>query len=154
MKLASLLTLRRIGADLEAATKADALDALARLATSDLAWADAREVARQLAEREAIASTGIGEGLAVPHASYERSPEMTLALARSKAGVPFEAIDGKPVHLFFVLLVPTDQPGPHLKTLARLSKVLKSQQTRTALLTAPDVEGMFDALVAADEALG
>jgi len=153
MKLTTLLTTRRIAAELQAKTKHEIVQELARVATADLAWARATEVERLLLEREAMASTGIGEGVAIPHASYERSPEMTLALARSVDGVPYDAIDGKPVNLFFVLLVPSDQPGPHLKTLARITKVIKSIQVREALLTAADAAGMLEALAHAEEGL-
>ena len=94
---------------------------------------DGEELVRVLMEREALGSTGIGDGIAIPHAKSRTINEMVVAFGRSRSGVDFLSMDGKPAHLFFVLVTPDDKPGDHLKTLARISRILKNPALREAL---------------------
>ena len=94
------------------------------------------EIIRVLTEREAIGSTGIGDGLAIPHGKLRGLPDIVVAFGRSRAGVDFQSIDGKPVHLFFLLLAPDNNPGDHLKVLARISRILNNPVLRENLRTA------------------
>ncbi len=91
-----------------------------------------------LLERESLGSTGIGDGVAIPHGKLPLGSEMIVAFGRSSKGVEFQAIDSKPVFLFFLLVTPEDQPGDHLKALARISRILKNPLLRENLRTAPN----------------
>lgn len=100
---------------------------------------DADELTRVLLEREALGSTGIGDGVAIPHGKLRGLREMVVAFGRSAEGVDFQSLDGKPVYLFFLLITPDDNPGIHLKTLARISRILKNPAFRAGLRRAPGV---------------
>jgi len=95
--------------------------------------ADAEELVRVLVERESLGSTGIGDGVAIPHGKLGVLREMIVAFGRSSSGVDFQSMDCKPAYLFFLLVTPADRPGDHLKTLARISRILKNPVLRDNL---------------------
>lgn len=96
------------------------------------------ELAHALAEREALAPTALGGGVAMPHGVHPQLSRIVASFGRSIRGVDFGAPDGKPVHLFVALIRPSEDSGLHLKALARWSGVLSSAAAREALLAAPD----------------
>jgi len=110
----------------------------------------AGELLKALLEREKLGSTGIGNGIAIPHGKLGGLSDIILVFARSTAGVPFEAIDGKPVHLIFLLVAPANSTGGHLKALARLSRLLKDDAFRRTLLTAPTAPDILNAIANED----
>jgi len=143
MKISELLNPHSVVANLKANDKESALSELA-----DALLAVAPELQRDtvlhvLHEREQLGSTGIGEGVAIPHGKLKGIPQLMLAFGRSLAGLDFESMDGQPVHLFFLLLAPEDSVGIHLKTLARISKLLKNPDIRQQLMEAADAEGIY-----------
>jgi PTS system nitrogen regulatory IIA component len=97
-----------------------------------------QELLQILQERERLGSTGIGDGIAVPHGKLRGARELVMVFGRSRTGVEFSALDGRPVYLFFLLVAPDDAIGIHLKMLARISRILKDPAVRKALLEAPD----------------
>jgi PTS system nitrogen regulatory IIA component len=99
---------------------------------------DEEELLSALLERESLGSTGIGDGVAIPHGKLPMGSDMTVAFGRSSKGIDFQAIDSKPVFLFFLLVTPEDKPGDHLKALARISRILKNPLLRESLRTAPN----------------
>jgi len=88
--------------------------------------------------REALGSTGIGQGIAIPHGKSDCVTKLVSAFGVSRTGVPFDSLDGEPVHLFFLLVAPEDSAGPHLKALARISRLLKDKHFRDTLRLAKD----------------
>ena len=96
-----------------------------------------------LLEREKLGSTGIGEGVAIPHGKLPGIPGLIAAFARSRKGVDFASIDGKPTYLFFVLFAPENSAGIHLKALARISRLFKQPQFRQSILAADGAAGIF-----------
>ena len=96
-----------------------------------------------LLEREKLGSTGIGEGVAIPHGKLSGVPGLLATFGRKRAGVDFAAIDGKPTQLFFVLFAPDNSAGLHLKALARISRLFKQPQFRQAILAAEGAPGIF-----------
>jgi PTS system nitrogen regulatory IIA component len=94
------------------------------------------EVIRVLLERERLGSTGIGDGVAIPHGKLKNLDRQLIAFGLSRKGVDFDAMDGKPARLFFLLIAPEDSIGVHLKTLARISKLLKAPLVRERLQAA------------------
>jgi PTS system nitrogen regulatory IIA component len=107
---------------------------------------NAGELLKALLEREKLGSTGIGNGIAIPHGKLAGLSDIILVFARSTEGVPFEAIDGKPIHLIFLLIAPANSTGGHLKALARLSRLLKNDAFRRTLLTAPSARDILRAI--------
>jgi PTS system nitrogen regulatory IIA component len=122
--------------ELEAVDKRGVLYEFAHLLKSKNKVENEEELLRVLLEREALGSTGIGDGVAIPHGKLPMSSEMIIAFGRSKKGIDFQAMDSMPVHLFFVLVTPEDRAGDHLKALARISRVLKNPDLREGLKTA------------------
>lgn len=94
---------------------------------------NSEELVRVLRERESLGSTGIGDGVAIPHGKMLLIPDMVVAFGRSTRGVDFQSIDHKPAYLFFLLVTPAEKPGDHLKTLARISRILKNPVFRDNL---------------------
>ncbi len=108
------------------------------------------ELARVLIERESLASTAIGEGVAIPHGKLSGLTEIVAALARVRRGVDFDSMDGQPTYLFFVLVAPEASTGVHLKALARISRVFRNPEFRRRLLSADDADGMYEVIVEED----
>ncbi len=96
-------------------------------------------VYRVLMERELLGSTGIGDGVAIPHGKLKQAEGLMLLFGRSVKGVDFDALDGRKVHIFFLLIAPEEAFGIHLKMLGRISRILKDPAVRRSLLEAPDV---------------
>lgn len=103
-----------------------------------------------LLAREKLGSTGIGEGVAVPHCKVPRLASLAACLGRSRAGVDFRAQDGKPTHVFVALFAPERAGAEHLQALARVSRLLKRPEFRRALLDAPDAAAMYKLVVEED----
>ncbi|HPL62349.1 MAG TPA: PTS sugar transporter subunit IIA, partial [Syntrophales bacterium] len=139
MKIIELLRKEFIIPRLEAKTKRGVLEELSRrvIEFQDL---DIDEMVGNLLAREKLGSTGIGDGVAIPHAKLSGLGKMILSVGRSPAGVPFEAMDGRPVHIFFVLFAPENSTSAHLKTLAGISRMLKSSRVRENLIAADSAE--------------
>jgi PTS system nitrogen regulatory IIA component len=111
---------------------------------------DAGEVERVLAEREQLQSTGIGEGVAIPHGALTQLHSQYAALLIVPEGVDFTAIDGLKVTILFAVIGPKRATGEHLKTLARVSRLLRNKAFRDRLVAAPDAEDAY-ALIVAEE---
>jgi PTS system nitrogen regulatory IIA component len=138
MRIVDFLQPEDIVPRLSATTKGELLDELAGVLAKSHAGVDHAELLRVLQERERLGSTGIGYGIAIPHGKMRRVDNILLAFGRSIAGIDFNALDNRPVHLFFVLVAPEDAAGVHLKMLARISRLLKDPTVRKRLLEAPD----------------
>src|SRR3989338_7120125 len=121
MKIKQILTKECIAANLKATNKEEAISELAGLLTLRFPELDREAVVRILLEREALGSTGIGNGVAIPHGKLSSVTQIVTGFGRSLTGIPFECQDGKPAHLFFVLLAPEKAASLHLKAWARLS---------------------------------
>jgi PTS system nitrogen regulatory IIA component len=124
--------------ELEATGKGGVLREFSRLLKSSGRIENEQDLTRVLQERETLGSTGIGDGVAIPHGKLPFLPEMIIAFGRSSKGVDFQSLDEKPVYLFFLLVTPEDRPGEHLKALARISRILKNPVLRENLRRAPD----------------
>ncbi len=150
MRLADILSVDRVTVRLAAEDKRGALRALAQLFVEHDPRLDAAEIQRVFEEREALASTGVGSGVAIPHGRLAGVERLVAAVGLSPEGVDFEAIDGRPAHILVAVLGPEKQTGEHLKALARFSRVLRDEGVRARLLAAPDAEGALDVLLAED----
>ncbi len=139
-KISELLQENLVIEDIKATDKNGVLREFAGLLKASGAVRDEGEIVRVLAERESLGSTGIGDGVAIPHGKVHNLRDAVIAFGRSKNGVDFESLDGKPSYLFFLLLTPEDRPGDHLKILARISRILKNPVFRESLRSAPQGE--------------
>ena len=110
---------------------------------------DREVLAKVLLERERLASTAIGEGVAIPHGKLDAVGKLVAVVGRATDGVDFDSMDGRPTHLFFVLVAPENSTGVHLKALARISRLFKDPEFRTRLMQAKDAQEIFR--VIADE---
>jgi PTS system nitrogen regulatory IIA component len=104
-----------------------------------------------LMDREGLGSTGIGEGVAIPHGKIPGIDRLVSVFGRSHGGVQFASLDGKPARLFFLILAPENSAGMHLKALARISRLLKDPRFRGRLLAAEGTEGLSQVLQEEDE---
>ncbi len=150
MLLTDLLTPERIRIPLRARSKDDLLRELV-LVVSDAGNPDAAaEVLRAVREREAVLSTGIGNGVAVPHGKSSAVPDLRIAAGRTEQPVDFDALDGQPVSLFFLLVGPESAAGPHIKALSRISRLVRKDSVRQQLLSAGSAQEFFEAMKAAE----
>ena len=143
MKIFDLLAPERIMPDLQATNKRGVLEELAKTIVSGPNGLNLQSVMEVLLDRERLGSTGIGDNIAIPHGKMAQLTELKLSFGRSLKGVDFDSMDGKPSHLFFLLLAPADSAGLHLKALAKISRMLMSQSFRDNLMKAPGVEEIY-----------
>jgi PTS system nitrogen regulatory IIA component len=122
--------------DLKASTKLEVLREFSSLLADSGRVADKEGLMKVLVARETLGSTGIGDGIAIPHGKLPDIPELMLAFGRSVGGVDFDSLDGEPAHLFFMLVAPENAPGDHLKALARVSRLMKNRDLRETLMQA------------------
>jgi len=140
MKIMDFLHEKAIKAELVASTKEGIIKELVELLAGAQAIKDKEKLTRTLLERETLGSTGIGQGVAIPHGKSESVKELVAAFGLSKKGVDFDSLDGEPVYIFFLLVAPEDSAGPHLKALARISRLLKDKYFRDTLRMSKDVK--------------
>jgi nitrogen PTS system EIIA component len=151
LRIAEFLSPEAIVASLSARSKPDILRELsAALSRAHPALQEDRLLA-VLREREKLGSTGIGEGVAIPHGKLPGMDRLLATFGVSREGVDFESIDGKPTHLFFALVAPENSAGVHLKALARISRLFKNPRFRTAILEARDAGEIYE-LIAQEDA--
>ena len=135
--------------EIEASTKEGALKELlgAAVDAGGFPAAAKKKLAKRLSDREAIGSTGLGNSVAVPHVKGEDVATVTLVVARSRAGLQWQAIDGRPVHVLFLLVSPSDDPESHLQCLRWIAGLARNADFRRFLLDAEDAAAMRDLLL-------
>ncbi len=151
MKITDYLTPELVFADLPSGKKEEILETLAARVAEVMPKLSREMVLSVLKEREALGSTGIGGGIAIPHGKMAELDDVVILFARSREGVDFAAVDGRPVQLFFLLLAPESAAGTHLKLLARISRMLKNQEFRLKLLEASGADDLYALIKEEDE---
>jgi nitrogen PTS system EIIA component len=149
MKIVDLIRREMILPQLKSTDKTGIIKELAAHLASNHPGVEESQLSRVLVEREGLASTAIGEGVAIPHGKLPTVSQIVAVLGRARRGVDFDSMDGQPTHLFFVLVAPENSTGAHLKALARISRVFKDPEFRSRLLGAGDAEAMYE--IIADE---
>ena len=119
--------------------------------TGDISGAGKEKLTKVLLDREALGSTGIGQGVAVPHGKCDCVKKLVAAFGISRKGVNFGSLDGEPVYIFFLLIAPDESAGPHLKALARISRLLKDRYVRDALKNAANEAGVLEVISQEDK---
>jgi PTS system nitrogen regulatory IIA component len=133
IKILDFLSTNAVTAELTATTKKEVLEELVALLAKEGKVADIKTTVEVLIEREKLGSTGIGQGIAIPHAKTDQAKAVVAAFGLSRRGVQFDALDGDPVNIFFLLVAPPDAAALHLKALARISRLLKDKFFRQSL---------------------
>ena len=143
MKIAEMLKKDYVIESLMTSTKKDALRELAQVILHDHPQYETETVVKVLLDREKLGSTGIGDGIAIPHGKLAMLDRLVVSFGRSLDGIDFNAMDGRPVHLFFLLLAPENSAGLHLKALAKISRMLKDDSFRRQLIDAGTKEELY-----------
>lgn len=146
MLLSELLTPERVKVPLVGRSKDEVLRELVDLVVPDREPADRAAITEALHERERILSTGIGDGVAIPHAKTALVDRLMIGVGVARPPVDFDALDGRPVELFFLLLGPEIAGAAHLKALGRISRLLRRERFRDALRAAPDAAALHRAI--------
>lgn len=150
MKICDVLHKETILADLKARNKKGILEEMVA-PVAEISGVHQEELVKVLMERERLGSTGIGGGIGIPHGKLKNLESLVLGFGLSRNGVDFESLDGKPVHIFFLLVTPENSTGLHLKLLARISRILKNEPFKDRLLSGADRDEIFGIIKEEDE---
>jgi PTS system nitrogen regulatory IIA component len=151
MKITEFLKPDAVLPKLTARSKSDLLQEMGGLLARTYAVGDPARLVSVLEERERLGSTGIGEGVAIPHGKIAGLPSLVAAFGVSPAGIDFNAVDGKPTHLFFVLVAPENSAGMHVKALALIARLFRNSKLREAVMQAETAEAIY-ALLSQEDA--
>lgn len=147
MRLTEILKPQNIKVPLAAKTKTEAISELVDLLAQTGEVSDAKKVLEAVLERESTRTTGIGNGLAIPHGKCNGVSHLVMAIGRPAQPIDFQAIDGRPVNLIWLLASPPDQTGPHIHALARISRLMTIERFRQALAAAQTPQDLYNAIV-------
>lgn len=136
MKLSKFSGENLVKFELKGGTKDDVIGELVELVSQSTMVKDSEQLLKDVLDRENLVTTGVGYGVAFPHAKTRAVKGIVIGFGRTKEGIEFDAMDRKPVHLFFLIAAPEDAIGAHLNVMARLSYLMKSEENRTRLLEA------------------
>ena len=145
MKLTDILIRDACLADMQARTKKDALREMSEALQGSVEGLSSSVLLQELLEREKLGTTAMGDGIAIPHAKLESLDRLLASFALSRGGIDFESVDGKPTHLFFMLVAPGKEGSAHLLTLARLSRLLMGEEFRARLREIQSTDELFRA---------
>jgi PTS system nitrogen regulatory IIA component len=151
MRLSELLEEDNVILDLKARDKKRAIEELTEAIVKSNPLLDKDSLVKVLLERERLGSTGIGDGVAIPHGKFHGVSEPIISFGRSLKGLDFESMDGQPVFLFFLLVAPESSASAHLKALARIAKILKNGTFRKILMEGSTREEIYQAIIQNDE---
>jgi len=151
MKILDILAMDSIVPELKGRTKKQVLEELIDAVKQNKPNIDQDLLMKVLLERERLGSTGIGDGIAIPHGKLKDIDDLVLSFGRSTEGIDFESMDGKPVHLFFLLVAPETCAGIHLRALAKIARLLKNGTVRKKLAKVDKREDIFSIIQQEDE---
>ena len=153
MNITGFLAERAVTTHIKSHTKEDEIRELVGLLVhaGSIKEKDVSRLVQILLKRESLGSTGIGQGVAIPHGKSDCVTQLVGAFGVSETGVDFDSLDGEPAHLFFLLVAPEDSAGPHLKALARISRLLKDKHFRDSLRHAKDERALAKTIYSEDE---
>lgn len=146
MALADYLTVSSVSANLEVSSKQEALEALLALLADSCPELDIKKALTVIYKREAMGSTGIGDGVAIPHGTVNGCPRIQATIARSTAGCDFDAVDGKKCHIFCLLIVPEAASAGHLSVLAKFARMFKAKEFQNRFMEAADDADLYRVL--------
>jgi nitrogen PTS system EIIA component len=153
MRLTEILKPQNIRVPLVAVKKSDAITELVQLLYANGEIGDVKTVLASVLEREATRTTGIGNGLAIPHGKCPGADHLVMAIGKPITPIDFQSIDGRPVTLIWLLTSPPDQTGPHIHALARISRLMTIEKFRMALNAARSAQDVYDTIVQQESTL-
>ena len=153
MRLTEILKPENIKVPLTSTTKTEAIGELVNLLADNKAITDPKKVLDSVLDREATRTTGIGNGLAIPHGKCAGTADLVMAIGKAATPIDFQAIDGRPVTLIWLLTSPPDKTGPHIHALARISRLMTIDKFRQSLAEAKTAQEIYDAIVKQESAL-
>ena len=153
MRLTEILKPENIKVPLTSTTKTDAIGELVALLAENKSITDPKKVLDSVLDREATRTTGIGNGLAIPHGKCTGTADLVMAIGKAGTPIDFQAIDGRPVTLIWLLTSPPDKTGPHIHALARISRLMTIDKFRQALNTAQTGQDVYDIIVKQESTL-
>jgi len=155
MKIMDFLSKKAIVTDIKSSKKEDVIKELvdALINNTEIEKRSRNRLIEALIARESLGSTAIGQGIAIPHAKCDCVDKLTAAFGLSKKGVDFDSLDGEPAYIFFLLVAPADSAGPHLKALAKISRLLKDKYIRESLKSVKDEKSMLQIILQEDSRL-
>jgi fructose-specific phosphotransferase system IIA component len=153
MRLIDILKPENIKVPLEAHSKTEAISELVNVLAKNGTVTDAKKVLDAVLERESTRTTGIGNGLAIPHGKCTGTKDLVMAIGKAGTPIDFQAIDGRPVTLIWLLASPPDKTGPHIHALARISRLMTIDKFRQALTAASTAQEVYDAILKQEDAL-
>jgi len=151
MKLPEIIEENNIIPELKAKDKKGVLEELAEVISSHEPSIDKGALVKVLVERERLGSTGIGDGVAIPHGKMNGVSRPIISFGRSRQGLDFDSMDGQPAHLFFLLIAPEDSSSVHLQVLAKIAKILKNRDFRKKLMEPGTKKELYQTIVQTDE---
>jgi len=153
MKIMDFLSRKAITTEVKAVKKEEVVKELVDLLINmgEIEKRHRNKLIDSLMARESLGSTAIGQGIAIPHAKSDCVDKLVAAFGLSKKGVDFDSLDGEPVYIFFLLVAPQDSAGPHLKALARISRLLKDKYLRDSLRSCQDEKAIIKIISQEDE---
>jgi len=151
MRLTELLDEDSIISELKAKNKIGVLEELVDALKRLHPYVDKNALVKVLLERERLGSTGIGDGVAIPHGKFHAITHPVISFGRSSKGLDFESVDGEPAYLFFLLVAPENSASVHLKALAKIAKILKNSSFRKTLMEAQGKKALYQAIIQTDE---
>jgi len=151
MKLSEILEENNIISDLKASDKNGVLEELTETISSRDSSIDKAALVKVLVERERLGSTGIGDGVAIPHGKLSSVTRPIISFGRSKQGLDFDSMDGQPAYLFFLIVAPENSSGFHLQVLAKIAKILKNSAFRKKLMGAANREDLYQTIIQTDQ---
>ena len=143
MKIVDFLNEKAITAEVKSTTKEGVIREMVDVLAKAEGFRNKEDLVKALINRENLGSTGIGQGVGIPHAKTNVVKKLVAAFGLCPRGVNFEALDGEPVYIFFLLVAPEDSAGPHLKGLARISRLLKDKYFRESLKALTDEKAIL-----------
>ena len=153
MRLSEILKPQDIKIPLEAKTKTDAIAELVNVLAANGEISDPKKVLDAVLDREATRTTGIGNGLAIPHGKTPGTSNLVMAIGKTATPIDFGAIDGRPVWLIWLLGSPPDKTGQHIHALARISRLMTIDKFRQSVGNAKSSQELFDLIVQQEKAL-
>ncbi|SPD72637.1 Phosphoenolpyruvate-dependent sugar PTS family porter, EIIA 2 [uncultured Desulfobacterium sp.] len=153
MKLSQIINENSIISELKAKDKKSALEELADAIAGQDRTVKRDSVVKVLMEREQLGTTGIGDGVAIPHGRLKEISRPVISFGRSKDGLDFESLDGQPTYLFFLLIAPYNSFDVNIQVLAKIARILKSSAFRKKLMDAGSREEIYQTIIQTDEEL-
>ncbi len=151
MKITDILDPKAIAIDVQSTDKEGVLQELVAHLSKVKDVGDKKAIVKSLIERENLGSTGIGQGIAIPHGKTDKVKELSACLGISRNGVNFDSLDGELVYIFFLLIAPKNSAGPHLKALAKVSRLLRDNYFCDLIRKSDSETAVYDLVVKEEE---